>query len=126
LESRRPGPAEAMNAQVREPGAELTRLVRELSARQSDKATAAGQRLAAQAGEREIILWIVLVATAIVGAIVGALTLRWVEGPLVRRVTAAERLGSGDLRPVTTGRMPREFQVLAEDRKSTRLNSSHT
>ena len=110
----RAGPAQAMIAQVREPVAELTRLVRDLSARQSDKATAAGQRLAAQAGEREIILWIVLVGTAIVGAIVGALTLRWVEGPLVRLVTAAERFGSGDLRPVTTGRMPREFQVLAD------------
>ena len=110
----RSGPAQGMIAQVREPVAELTRLVRELSARQSDKATAAGQRLAAQAGEREIILWIVLVGTAIVGAIVGALTLRWVEGPLVRLVTAAERFGSGDLRPVTTGRMPREFQVLAD------------
>src|SRR2546421_12793614 len=110
----RTGPAQGMIAQVRAPVAELTRLVRELSARQSDKATAAGQRLAAQAGEREIILWIVLVGTAIVGAIVGAFTLRWVEGPLVRLVTAAERFGSGDLRPVTTGRMPREFQVLAD------------
>jgi len=29
-------------------------------------------------------------------------------------VTAAERFGSGDLRPVTTGSMPREFQVLAD------------
>src|SRR2546427_7199091 len=106
--------AQAVMGQVREPVAELTRLVRELSARQSDKATAAGQRLAAQAREREIILWIVLVATALVGAVVGAFTLRWVEGPLVRLVTAAERFGSGDLRPVTTGRMPREFQVLAD------------
>src|SRR3989475_8112128 len=106
--------AQALIGQVREPVAELTRLVRELSARQSDKATAAGQRLAAQAREREIILWIVLLATAIVGAIVGAFTVRWVEGPLVRLVTAAERFGSGDLRPVTTGRMPREFQVLAD------------
>jgi len=29
-------------------------------------------------------------------------------------LTAAERFGSGDLRPVTTGSMPREFQVLAD------------
>ncbi len=114
LDLGRTGQAQALIGQVREPVAELTRLVRELSARQSDKATAAGQRLAAQAREREIILWIVLLATAIVGAIVGAFTLRWVEGPLVRLVTAAERFGSGDLRPVTTGRMPREFQVLAD------------
>jgi len=114
LDLGRTGQAQALIGQVREPVAELTRLVRELSARQSDKATAAGQRLAALAREREIILWIVLVGTAIVGAIVGGLTLRWVEGPLIRLVTAAERFGSGDLRPVTTGRMPREFQVLAD------------
>src|SRR5206468_1005855 len=31
-----------------------------------------------------------------------------------RLVTAAERFGAGDLRPVTTGRMPREFRVLAD------------
>src|SRR6185295_2642778 len=63
---------------------------------------------------RQIILWLVLLSTTVVGAIVGVFTLRWVEGPLVRLVTAAERFGSGDLRPVTTGRMPREFQVLAD------------
>jgi methyl-accepting chemotaxis protein len=114
LDLGRSAQAQALIVQVREPVAELTRLVRDLSARQSDKATAAGQRLATQAREREIILWIVLIGTAIVGGIVGALTLRWVEGPLVRLVTAAERFGSGDLRPVTTGQMPREFQVLAD------------
>ena len=104
----------ALTVAVRDPVTELTRLVRELSARQSDKAGAVGRRLAAVAREREIVLWLVLVATAIVGAVVGVFTLRWVEGPLVRLVTAAERFGSGDLRPVTTGRMPREFQVLAD------------
>ena len=93
---------------------ELTRLVRDLSARQSDKAAGVGQRLSAIARQREIVLWLVLIATALVGALVGVFTLRWIEGPLVRLVTAAERFGSGDLRPVTTGRMPREFQVLAD------------
>ena len=114
LDLRRDREALALAAAVREPVAELTRLVRELSARQSEKATAAGQRLASLARQREIVLWLVLIATAIVGALVGAFTLQWVEGPLVRLVTAAERFGSGDLRPVTTGRMPREFQVLAD------------
>src|SRR3989442_13145617 len=36
------------------------------------------------------------------------------HGPLSRLVTAAERFGSGDLRPVTGGEMPREFRVLAD------------
>ena len=110
----RPGAAAEASAAVREPVAELTRLVREQSTRQAERATAAGQRLARLAREREILLWLVLIATIVMGAVVGAFTLRWVEGPLARLVTAAERFGSGDLRPVTTGKMPREFQVLAD------------
>ena len=110
----RPSAAAAAAAEVREPVTELTRLVRELSTRQGDRASVAGERLARIAREREILLWLVLLITIVVGAVMGAFTLRWVEGPLVRLVTAAERFGSGDLRPVTTGRMPREFQVLAD------------
>jgi methyl-accepting chemotaxis protein len=105
---------QARTGAVRGPVADLTRLVRELAARQSERAAQAGQRLTLLAREREVILWLVLVTTAVIGVIVGVFTLRWVEGPLVRLVTAAERFGSGDLRPVTTGRMPREFQVLAD------------
>jgi len=106
--------AQALAVGARPQVTELTRLVRDLSARQSDKAAVVGQRLAALARQREIVLWLVLIATALVGGLVGMFTLRWVEGPLERLVTAAERFGSGDLRPVTTGRMPREFQVLAD------------
>jgi len=110
----RPSAAAAAAALVREPVTELTREVRALSTRQADRASVAGERLARIAREREILLWLVLLTTIVVGAVVGAFTLRSVEGPLMRLVTAAERLGSGDLRPVTTGRMPREFQVLAD------------
>jgi methyl-accepting chemotaxis protein len=106
--------AVAQAGAVRGPAAELTRLVRDLAARQSEKAGQAGQRLAALATGRELLLWLVLVATAVIGVLVGVFTLRSVEGPLERLVTAAERFGGGDLRPVTTGHMPREFQVLAD------------
>jgi methyl-accepting chemotaxis protein len=114
LDLGRTSDAQALIAAARGPVTELNRLVRELSARQSEKAAAAGQRLSGLTREREIVLWLVLIATAIVGVAVGAFTLRWVEEPLARLVTAAERFGSGDLRPVTTGYMPREFQVLAD------------
>jgi methyl-accepting chemotaxis protein len=114
LDVGRTGEAQARIAAVRGPVTQLNRLVRELSARQSEKAAAAGQRVTRLARERETVLWLVLIATAIVGVTVGAFTLRGVEGPLARLVTAAERFGNGDLRPVTTGRMPREFQVLAD------------
>jgi len=101
-------------AAVRVPGTELSRLVRDLSARQSEKARQAGQRLGGEARRRQIVLWLVLLSTTAIGVIVGVFTLRGVEGPLVRLVTAAERFGGGDLRPVTTGHMPQEFQVLAD------------
>jgi len=106
--------AQALSVGARPEVTELTRLVRDLSARQSDKAAVVGQGLAALARQREIVLWLVLIATSLVGGLVGVFTLRSVEGPLERLVTAAERFGSGDLRPVTTGRMPHEFQVLAD------------
>ncbi len=114
LDLRRTREALAQSTAVRVPGAELTRLVRDLSTRQSEKAGQAGQRLGAVATRRETILWLVLLATTVIGVLVGMFTLRWVEGPLVRLVTAAERFGAGDLRPVTTGHMPREFRVLAD------------
>src|SRR5258708_20433731 len=99
---------------VRAPGTELSRLVRDLSARQSEKAGQAGLRLGREARRRQIVLWLVLLSTTVIGVVLGVVTLRWVEGPLVRLVTAAERFGGGDLRPVTTGHMPQEFQVLAD------------
>jgi methyl-accepting chemotaxis protein len=88
--------------------------VRDLAARQSEKAGQAGQRLSGEARRRQIVLWLVLFGTTAIGVILGVFTLRWVEGPLVRLVTAAERFGAGDLRAVTTGHMPQEFQVLAD------------
>jgi methyl-accepting chemotaxis protein len=104
----------AQSSAVRGPATELSQLVRQLSARQSEKAARAGQRLSRLARRRELYLWLVLLGTAAVGVSVAMFTLRSVEGPLVRLVTAAERFGGGDLRPVTTGHMPREFEVLAE------------
>jgi len=90
---------------VRPQAAELTRLVRDLSRRQADKATQAAERLAADSIDRERKLWVLVVSRY---------TLQSVQGPLGRLVTAAERFGGGDLRPVTTGEMPREFRLLAE------------
>jgi len=99
---------------VREPTAELTRLVRDLSSRQAVRAAQAGDRLAAASRQGERILWLVLTLLVVAGGVLSFYTLRWVEAPLGRLVTAAERFSAGDLRPVTTGRMPREFRVLAD------------
>lgn len=92
---------------------DLVELVRGLSARQSERAAQAADRLALLAGRRELFLWLVLGVFLVLGAVATVLTLRSVEGPLGRLVTAAERFGAGDLRPVTSGAMPQEFQALA-------------
>src|SRR5207245_259230 len=106
--------AQAEAVAVREPTAELTRLVRDLSSRQAVRAAQAGDRLAAASRQGERILWLVLTLLVVAGGVLSFYTLRWVEAPLGRLVTAAERFGAGDLRPVTTGRMPREVRVLAD------------
>src|SRR5207302_6812499 len=106
--------AVARAAAVRSQSTELTRLVRDLSRRQAQKAAKAAERLTTDAAERERKLWAFVVALVIAGVFLSRYTLQSVQGPLARLVTAAERFGAGDLRPVTTGDMPREFRVLAD------------
>ena len=106
--------AVARAAAVRPQAAELTRLVRDLSRRQAQNAAKAAARLTSDAGDRERKLWIGVAALVVLGFFLSRYTLQSVQGPLGRLVTAAERFGAGDLRPVTTGDMPREFRVLAD------------
>ena len=106
--------AVAQGAAAQSQATELTRLVHELSRRQAQRAGKAADRLTADASDRERDLWALLAALLLAGTVLSRFTLQSVQGPLGRLVTAAERLGVGDLRPVTTGTMPREFQVLAD------------
>jgi methyl-accepting chemotaxis protein len=109
----RSGEAQARATAVQSSVNDLVQLVRGLSARQSEKAGQAAERLALLAGRRELFLWLVLAVFMALGAVASMLTVRSVEDPLARLVTAAERFGAGDLRPVTSGAMPLEFQLLA-------------
>ena len=106
--------AAARAAAVRLQATDLTRLVRDLSRRQAQKAVRAAERLPADAADRERKLWVFVVALVLLGFFLSRYTVQSVDGPLGRLVTAAERFGAGDLRPVTTGEMPREFRVLAD------------
>jgi len=99
---------------VRPQASELARLVRDLAVRQAAKAARAADRLAAASRHGEQTLWLILVVMAAGGGLVARWTLQSVQAPLGRLVTASERFGSGDLRPVTVGEMPLEFRVLAE------------
>src|SRR5205814_1416860 len=104
----------AESAAVRPQAAEVTRLVRDLATRQAVKAAQVADRLAAASREREKELWLLLGGIAVVGLFLARWAMLSIHGPLSRLVTAAERFGSGDLRPVTVGEMPREFRVLAD------------
>jgi methyl-accepting chemotaxis protein len=105
-------------ATVREAAAELMRLVRDLSARQAAKAAASADRLNKRTRRQEFTLAGVLVLVIMGGVLGSVRTLQAVQAPLGRLVTAAERFGAGDLRPVTTGRMPHELRVLADALRS--------
>jgi len=110
----RDGEALAQSAAVRPRAAEVTRLVRDLASRQAVKAAQVADRLAAASRGREKELWLLLGGIAVVGVFLARWAMLSIHGPLSRLVTAAERFGSGDLRPVTVGEMPREFRVLAD------------
>jgi methyl-accepting chemotaxis protein len=109
----RVGEAQAHSTAIHASVNDLVQLVRSLSARQSEKAAQAAERLTLLARRRGVFLWRVLGVFLVLGAVASVLTLRSVEGPLSRLLIAAERFGAGDLRPVTSGAMPREFQALA-------------
>ncbi len=96
------------------PAAELTRTVRTLATEMTGRARRAERRLAALTGRWEAYLYVGLLATVIAAALVGYWTVESVEEPLQRMATAAGQLGGGDLRPMTTGRMPLEIQLLAD------------
>ncbi|HUL03384.1 MAG TPA: methyl-accepting chemotaxis protein [Gemmatimonadales bacterium] len=99
---------------VIQPAAELTRLVRTFAATLAQNARQAQQRVAALAARWQVYLYLGLFMVMITTALIGYWTLQAVEGPLGRVVLAAERFGEGDLRPVTTGYMPGDIQVLAD------------
>ena len=105
--------AAAQAALARGPANQLTLLVREVGDRQAQRGQQAADRLGDLARKMALVLAGVLVLALVSGSVIGLWTLSAVEGPLRRLATAAERFGVGDLRPVTTGRMPAEFEVLA-------------
>src|SRR3989441_743232 len=71
---------------VRPQAAELTRLVRDLSRRQADKATQAAERLAADSIDRERKLWVLVVSLLLVGFFLSRCTPQSGQGPLGRPV----------------------------------------
>ena len=99
---------------ARVPATEMMRLLRALSTDQSARAEQAGAGLLASANEREMLVWLVLGLSIVLAGGITLATIRSVTEPTDRLGQAAERFGTGDLRPVYLGAMPRELSTLGD------------
>lgn len=99
---------------ARGPADEIMRLVRNFASAQAARARETGRNLVATAHQREVVVWIVLAVSLVLGTAVSVATVRSVERPTVRLGAAASRFSEGDLRPVSLGQMPLELATVAD------------
>jgi methyl-accepting chemotaxis protein len=78
-----------------------------------------------EARQRRSALWVLFVVSLAFGIGTSLVTVRMVDRPLRRLVSAADRFGAGDLRKVQLGKMPTELDLLARamDGMAERLRS---
>ncbi|HET7463433.1 MAG TPA: methyl-accepting chemotaxis protein [Longimicrobium sp.] len=100
-------------AAIRPQTQELQQEIRKISEAQAAKVATASAQLKTQARNTELLLVAIgIVAAAIAAALVFS-TIRGITRPLHELVTAADRLGQGDLRVNLNGNMTGEFASLA-------------
>ncbi|HEX8695446.1 MAG TPA: methyl-accepting chemotaxis protein [Longimicrobium sp.] len=100
-------------AAVRPRTQELQREIRAISSAQAEKVAVASAALKKDARNAELILLALAVGAALVAAALILTTIRGITRPLGDLVSAAERLGQGDLRVSLNGGMTGEFAALA-------------
>lgn len=83
-----------------------------LTAAQSNRSMVRARQLKTEADQRRALLWLVFFLSLAAAAVIAWVTDRWISLPLRRLVGAAERFGSGDLRPIKLGAMPTELDRL--------------
>jgi len=105
--------ADRQAALAREASVRLTGLARVLEAAQGDRSAAGAADLAATARRREVLLILSLTVALVAASVITITTLRAVRVPLARLVSAAGRIGAGDLRQAPHGEMPQEFELLS-------------
>ncbi len=99
---------------ARAPADELIAEARTISASQALRSEATAKRLAAEARRRLLIVLGVMLLTALVGGAIAIALYRSIDQPVRRLLAAADRMGAGDLRPVSLdlGGMPQELRDL--------------
>ncbi len=113
LRQRSPGGAAPDETERSSVADSLLHEVRALLAVQDAAATDRDVRLANASEHRRRVVWLLFAATLIAGIGSAVATVRAVTLPLQQLVRAAERVGTGDLRPIDVGPMPRELGLLA-------------
>jgi methyl-accepting chemotaxis protein len=86
--------------------------LRDLSTRQASASETTAEVLVGLTRDREIIMWLVMALTAMIGTAILLATVQSMALPLARLANFARRLGQGNLRPVELGSMPRELDEL--------------
>lgn len=92
---------------------ELRAVIRALNTGEISKVSTASTNLQARAATRQQFMVVLLLILAALASIFIYSTLRAIDAPLNRLVSAADSFGEGDLRVSVNGRMPEEFRVLA-------------
>jgi methyl-accepting chemotaxis protein len=109
----RPDAALAQARAAHAPADSLVAMVRGLTSAQASEALIRADGLNQRASRTQIILGIIVLGIILGGLATIYYTRQSVNVPLRRLVGAAERFGSGDLRPVQLGDMPTELNQLA-------------
>jgi len=87
--------------------------VRSLAAAQAQHSMERAAVLRRKAIASQTMIWVLFVIAIVLGVSAATLTVRSVDLPLQRLISAARQLGDGDLRPVQLGDMPTELASLA-------------
>jgi methyl-accepting chemotaxis protein len=98
---------------ARAPADTLLGDVRALALAQANRSLARANELRQDAGRRRSLLWLLFFASLAIGIGTSLWTVRSVDDPLRRLVSAADRFGGGDLRRVQLNKMPTELDQLA-------------
>jgi methyl-accepting chemotaxis protein len=98
---------------ARSPADTLLGDVRALALAQNNRSLSRANELRRDAGHRRSVLWLLFMVSLTAGIVISVFTVRMVDRPLRRLISAADRFGAGDLRRVQLGRMPTELDLLA-------------
>jgi methyl-accepting chemotaxis protein len=98
---------------ARAPSDTLLGDVRALALAQTNRSMSRANELRHESAQRRSLLWILFFTSLGIALGTSVWTVRTVDGPLQRLVSAADRFGAGDLRRVQLNRMPTELDRLA-------------